>query len=61
MESLSLSFAFSLLGTVVKDDKKAGRYIICGTIEKTDDNTLEITELPVREWTQDYKHFLEGW
>lgn len=25
-----------------------------------DDTTLEITELPVRKWTQDYKEFLEG-
>jgi DNA topoisomerase II len=24
-----------------------------------DENTLEITELPVRKWTQDYKEFLE--
>ena len=24
-----------------------------------DDTTLEITELPVRKWTQDYKEFLE--
>lgn len=25
-----------------------------------DDTTLEITELPVRKWTQDYKEFLES-
>lgn len=25
-----------------------------------DESTLEITELPVRKWTQDYKEFLEG-
>lgn len=24
------------------------------------DRTLEILELPVRKWTQDYKEFLEG-
>lgn len=24
------------------------------------DNVLEITELPVRKWTQDYKEFLES-
>ncbi len=24
-----------------------------------DDSTLEITELPIRKWTQDYKEFLE--
>lgn len=27
---------------------------------QVDDATLEITELPVRKWTQDYKEFLEG-
>eukprot|EP00041_Stephanoeca_diplocostata_P032247 m.1029066 g.1029066 ORF g.1029066 m.1029066 type:complete len:1509 (-) comp24112_c0_seq1:111-4637(-) len=47
-------------GTVTKDEKKAGRYNIQGRIEKIDETTLEITELPVREWTQDYKYFLEG-
>ena len=25
-----------------------------------DEATLEVTELPVRKWTQDYKEFLEG-
>ena len=25
-----------------------------------DDTTLDVTELPVRKWTQDYKEFLEG-
>lgn len=27
---------------------------------QTSDTSLEITELPVRKWTQDYKEFLEG-
>ena len=27
---------------------------------KLDDTTIEITELPIRVWTQDYKYFLEG-
>lgn len=27
---------------------------------QVDDATLEVTELPVRKWTQDYKEFLEG-
>ena len=25
-----------------------------------DNTTLEITELPIRKWTQDYKEFLES-
>ena len=27
---------------------------------QADERTLDITELPVRKWTQDYKEFLEG-
>lgn len=30
-----------------------------GTIRQLDETTLEITELPIRKWTQDYKEFLE--
>lgn len=31
-----------------------------GKIERIDDTTLRITELPIGKWTQDYKSFLEG-
>lgn len=31
-----------------------------GKIERTNDSTLLITELPVNKWTQDYKSVLEG-
>jgi len=34
-------------------------YEVSGRIEKTDDETIEITELPIRVWTQDYKEFLQ--
>ncbi|KAL4420378.1 hypothetical protein ABPG77_002318 [Micractinium sp. CCAP 211/92] len=34
-------------------------YQICGVISQLDDTTLEISELPIRKWTQDYKEFLE--
>ena len=47
-------------GDVFRDAKKADRYHVRGVIEKLDDTTLQITELPVREWTQDYKAFLEA-
>ncbi|CAA9986839.1 DNA topoisomerase II, putative [Plasmodium knowlesi strain H] len=30
-----------------------------GIIRKIDDETLEINELPIKKWTQDYKEFLE--
>eukprot|EP01054_Gregarina_sp_Poly1_P001148 Gregarina_sp_Poly_1__1147@NODE_127_length_13318_cov_461_829220_g113_i0_p1_GENE_NODE_127_length_13318_cov_461_829220_g113_i0NODE_127_length_13318_cov_461_829220_g113_i0_p1_ORF_typecomplete_len1054_score202_96DNA_topoisoIV/PF00521_20/8_4e121TOPRIM_C/PF16898_5/5_2e50Toprim/PF01751_22/2_2e19BBIP10/PF14777_6/0_82_NODE_127_length_13318_cov_461_829220_g113_i0750910670 len=32
-----------------------------GIITKIDDETLEISELPVRQWTQPYKEMLEDW
>ncbi|WWD17171.1 hypothetical protein CI109_101609 [Kwoniella shandongensis] len=35
------------------------KYKISGIIEKISDGTLEITELPVRKWTQDFKEMLE--
>ena len=34
-------------------------YSCTGVISQTSDTTLEITELPVRKWTQDYKEWLE--
>ncbi|KAG9295754.1 hypothetical protein G9A89_008982 [Geosiphon pyriformis] len=37
------------------------RYKISGNIRKVDYNTIEITELPIRVWTQNYKETLESW
>lgn len=31
------------------------KYVVNGEISIVDDGMLEITELPVRKWTQDYK------
>ena len=39
--------------------KRAGSFICNGKIERTNDTTLVISELPIRKWTQDYKVFLE--
>jgi DNA topoisomerase-2 len=36
-----------------------GSYVSKGTCTWLDDNTLEITELPIGMWTEDYKEFLE--
>lgn len=44
-------------GKIVPNEKTGFETI--GIINKLDDETLEITELPVRKWTQDYKEFLE--
>ena len=35
-------------------------YYVSGSISRLDDITVEITELPLKTWTQPYKEFLEG-
>jgi DNA topoisomerase-2 len=40
-------------------DASGTKFDVRGHIERTDDTTLLITELPVRVWTQSYKEFLE--
>ncbi|WBY57873.1 DNA topoisomerase 2 [Plasmodium yoelii yoelii] len=42
----------------IEPNGKSG-YETIGIINKIDDETLEITELPIKRWTQDYKEFLE--
>ncbi|VWU52190.1 DNA topoisomerase 2, putative, partial [Hepatocystis sp. ex Piliocolobus tephrosceles] len=42
----------------IEPNGKTG-YDSVGIINKIDDETLEITELPIKRWTQDYKEFLE--
>jgi DNA topoisomerase-2 len=44
-------------GTIERID--ADKYKVSGTATKIDDKTIEITELPVRKWTQDFKDMLE--
>ncbi|DBB17682.1 TPA: hypothetical protein ACH3X3_002722 [Trebouxia sp. C0006] len=40
--------------------KTAGKsYNLNGVVSQRDATTLEVTELPIRKWTQDYKEFLE--
>ena len=43
----------------ITPDAQAGKYSCRGVIERMDDNTLVISELPIRSWTQDCKNFLE--
>mmetsp|Transcript_15374 Transcript_15374/g.31098 ORF Transcript_15374/g.31098 Transcript_15374/m.31098 type:complete len:1416 (+) Transcript_15374:116-4363(+) len=38
---------------------REGSYFVKGRIERIDDTSLLITELPIGKWTQDYKAFLE--
>ena len=37
------------------------KYKVLGNIRKIDSTTVEITELPIRSWTQNYKEQLEAW
>ncbi|KAJ3010721.1 DNA topoisomerase 2 [Thoreauomyces humboldtii] len=37
------------------------KYRVTGIITKLDDTTVEISELPIRCWTQNYKEDLESW
>merc|ERR1719335_1482997 len=37
-----------------------GSYYSWGCIEEKGTTGYEITELPIRKWTQDYKEFLQG-
>ena len=48
-------------GIEVSTTKEGGQsFTITGKIEQTSDTVLQITELPIRKWTQDYKEFLES-
>ncbi|GLI60786.1 hypothetical protein VaNZ11_003019 [Volvox africanus] len=49
-------------GIITEVPHKSGSrsYIVGGLVAQTGPNTIEITELPVRRWTQDYKEFLES-
>ena len=46
-------------GTSEKNDK--GSYRVTGTIRKLSSTSVEITELPLKSWTQSYKEQLEEW
>lgn len=42
----------------ISPDPEKKRYIVSGIWKRVDKRTIEITELPVGTWTQDYKEFL---
>lgn len=46
-------------GTIVNEAKD--KFRVTGIIKKIDSTTVEITELPLRSWTQVYKEQLEAW
>ena len=49
-------------GTITEVPASGGEraYVVSGTVRVIDDTTIEVTELPLQSWTQDYKEFLEG-
>ncbi|KAL8262386.1 hypothetical protein R6Q59_023735 [Mikania micrantha] len=48
-------------GTILKTASKDTGYTTTGILEENEDkNSLIITELPIRRWTQEYKEFLEA-
>lgn len=47
-------------GTIEKVEGK-GKFICTGTARKVNSTTIEIIELPIRKWTDDYKKQLEDW
>ncbi|KAJ3203013.1 DNA topoisomerase 2 [Entophlyctis luteolus] len=46
-------------GTIEPTEK--GGFKVSGTIMKTSSTTVDITELPIKVWTQSYKEQLEAW
>lgn len=47
-------------GKIEKVDNK-GKYLCSGTARVVDSKTVEIIELPIKKWTDDYKKQLEDW
>lgn len=52
-------YCFGFGGTIEANSSSDGGYIVSGKIDRLDDTTLHISELPIKVWTQDYKAFLE--
>lgn len=54
-----LPFYRGFKGSIEVKEKEPGKYDSLGCLERTDEKTVVITELPVKTWTQNYKEFLE--
>jgi len=52
------NFKGSILPKETAEGGESNSYEVDGIARKTDSNTIEITELPIRKWTQDYKDYL---
>merc|ERR1719382_690265 len=47
-------------GSITPAKGEKGKYDCCGSYTQTSATILQITELPLRKWTQDYKEFLQS-
>jgi DNA topoisomerase-2 len=47
-------------GVAAKAGRDTSSFVISGSLEQIDEQTVVITELPVGKWTTDYKQFLES-
>ena len=45
---------------LIEPTSSSDKYRVSGIINKLDDTTLEVVELPIRTWTQTYKEMLEA-
>lgn len=59
MEPWYLGFKGSIQEVPQRVPAASKSFQVAGVVAQLDDSTLEISELPVRKWTQDYKEFLE--
>lgn len=46
-------------GSIEPTTEDRSSYLVRGNYRIISDNKLEITELPIKKWTRDYKNFLE--
>ena len=51
---------YALKSQIIEIEGNEKSYRSFGKIERVDETTLLITELPLKKWTQEYKQFLDG-
>ena len=59
MEGWTIKVLFTPGGSLRGAESESKSYQCCGTITQLSETSVEVTELPVRKWTQDYKEWLE--
>lgn len=49
----------NFIGTIEPSEESPGSYLVGGKWRQLDKKSIEITELPIKRWTRDYKNMLE--